>query len=201
MENESAISRAIDRVWLRKDADGWYFTTPDAMRWNRDVTEPADARPLEYWLSRRKTVTESFQKQILSLMGPAKESDYETAYSVYTWITQNITYSQNNVVANSQWVLDNRVAKCDGYSTLMVDALAVYGIPARIAVGQRITHFDKFGTFVDIFDLNHAWVEFYDSRSDRWVIVDPTWGCNVPECQFDIDRTNAANVMKIAYYE
>ena len=112
-------------------------------------------------------------------MGEPEDNDYNTAYKVFLWLGKNITPSVSAKV-DSLDVIETKKANCGGYSNLMADALAAYDIPARIVIGEII-----YGTFANGFAsasaVNHAWVEFFDSDSGRWVICNPAYAL-LPSC-------------------
>lgn len=196
---KKTASAVMEKIWVKKDSDGWYIEGPTKINSNNTLMQAADSRPLDVWNSKRENVTEDFKRQIMSLMGSPKNTDYDTAYNVHLWITQNITPA-SNLEVDSISVLKNRKANCEGYSNLMVDALAVYDIPARVVIGETI-----FGTPASFFNnsssyANHAWVEFYDSSLDQWVVCNPAAGTGVSSGCFDLNRTYTAMGLKVVQY-
>lgn len=198
--NENSFTQAICKIWIKGQKNAWYFEGPAKLALNDLLTKVANAISIDYWIGLRKNATdEDFKNQIISLMGNKASSDYETAYNVMTWLSQNIDGRENAEYINSKDVLKYRVTTCEGYANLMSDALAIYGIPARIVEGEIL-----YGTGWCTFDsklsaMNHAWVEFYDSDSGRWVICNPAYTA-APSCWFDLDREFVANGMKIVRF-
>ena len=183
-------SYVMNDMMIKGSRDAWHFVGPMYLESNNSMAQRADDVKLTSWLE-REWLTDEFKQEVISLMGKARSSTYETAYNVYLWITENIEYDlscRDNSI-DTMWILKNRKAVCSGYSNLMADALSVYGIPARVASG-------------DVWDTTegHAWVEFYDEISQRWVVCDPTWGTGVPKSWFDLDRTYIASSRKIVTY-
>jgi len=184
-ENLTYMTRALEKIWLKKDSEGWYFEGPVKAASNKALMTAANNMSPSEWLAKRqnKLSGELINKIQNTIKVTPGKSDYETAYEIYEWIVTNID-NKNYSSGLSMTVLDERVADCEGYSNLMIDTLAVYGIPARCVEGRSI-----FGNPVNNFGGNpdHVWVEFYDSASDRWVVCNPAAGINGPSCWFDLN--------------
>ena len=197
-DGESAIN-VIEKIWVKGTPNNWYFEGPTKINSNDTLMKAADNYPIDSWNKLRHNNTEEFKSLIYRLMGEPEDNDYNTAYKVFLWLGKNITPSVSAKV-DSLDVIETKKANCEGYSNLMADALAAYGIPARIVIGETIYNTSANG-FASASAVNHAWVEFYDSDSGRWVICDPAYATIAPSCWFDMDKIFVANGMKIVRYK
>jgi len=195
----SAGTPSMDKIFVKNDGEGWYIEGPTRINSNITLMQAANNKSLDFWLDRRTNVTEDFKRQIFNLVGSQASTDYATAYKVYCWVGDYVKY-KSRTPDDSLTVLQSKIGSCSGYSNLMVDALASYGIPARRAVGEIIFE-SVTDTFTPNHYANHAWVEFYDSASGRWVVCDPTFGKDIPTVWFDLDITFASLGYKVVRYD
>ena len=97
--------------------------------------------------------------------------DYEKAKPISLWIANNIYYDTETATGlasrsqESQDVLDNKLAMCDGYANLTRDMLNSVGIPC-IYVLNRIK-----------LSVPHAWNEMY--IDGRWITIDNTYSSSL----------------------
>ena len=196
--NEFGSPNVLEKIWIKGSPNAWYFEGPVKLSSNNTLLQTANNTSPSNWLKLR-TITEDFKTKVLNLMGAPASSDYETAYNVMTWINENISYLYVHENSSSK-VLESRVATCEGYSNLMVDALAAYGIPARSVIGETLLGYAMRDSFASSSFVNHQWVEFYDSATNRWVVCDPTMASAAPSHFFDMNRTYVALVMKATKY-
>ena len=189
----------MERIWVKGSPNNWYFEGPSKIKSNETLMKAADNYPIKDW-NKQRNITNEFKEQIINLIGKPESNNYNTAYKIILWLSKNIVPTKTPSKFDALGVLETRKANCKGFSNLMVHALAVYDIPARIAIGEIIFN-TPYNSFVSIAAVNHAWVEFYDSESGRWVVCDPTYGIFPPSCWFDLNRDFIANGMKVVRYE
>lgn len=199
-QNDVGSVNVMEKIWIKGTTNAWYFEGPTKITSNTTLMQAANNVPMDDWFKLRTNVTDNFKEEVFDLMGPPAGSDYETAYNVQTWIAKNISYTIK-AEADSLWVLENRIATCEGYANLMADALSAYGIPSRVVVGETLFGDALVDSFTSPSYANHAWVEFYDSATSNWIVCDPTMGAKVPSFFFDMNRNYAANGMKAVRYK
>jgi hypothetical protein len=110
-------------------------------------------------------------------LAKGKAGDYEKARAIYKWITKNIKYDYNKakeIAVKTQGMesgtiicYETRKGICFDYSSLFISMCRANGIKVRLVTGLGYSGL-AWG--------DHAWNQFYDSGSDRWVNVDCTFG-------------------------
>ncbi len=108
--------------------------------------------------------------------------DYDKSKAIHIWLASNIYYDMDGLSASRSDlnqdinVLYDRIAVCEGYSSLAVSLLRSLGIPARKVSGYAnnvvIKGFYRSNGEL-ISEPNHTWYEAY--VNDRWIICDSTW--------------------------
>ncbi len=105
-----------------------------------------------------------------------------SAKSVYDYVTDYLSYDYNKVLTGGGRVgalaalNAPETAICTEFTDLFVTLARAAGIPARELEGYAFTSNDKLRPLSLTQDILHAWPEYYDLQTRRWVQIDPTWG-------------------------
>lgn len=105
-----------------------------------------------------------------------------SAKSVYDYVTDYLSYDYNKVLTGGGRVgalaalNAPETAICTEFTDLFVTLARAAGIPARELEGYAFTSNDKLRPLSLTQDILHAWPEYYDLQTKRWVQIDPTWG-------------------------
>ncbi len=120
--------------------------------------------------------TPEIDKLAVDLTKDAK-GDYEKSKKIYAWITENIKYDYEKakqIAVRTQGTesgtivcYDTRKGICFDYSSLFVSMCKANNIKVRMVTGMGYSGL-AWG--------DHAWNQFYDNESKRWVNVDSTFG-------------------------
>lgn len=96
-------------------------------------------------------------------------TDYEKLKAIYRWICANIDYDTNYQIHTADSCVEARKGVCQGYCELFYQLAKSAGVRTEIVFGSAK---DKDGIVsVD----SHAWIFAY-TRTDRGILIDPTWG-------------------------
>ncbi|MDF2986949.1 MAG: transglutaminase domain protein [Eubacterium sp.] len=122
-------------------------------------------------------------------------NDYDKSKKIYNWITDNIKYDYEKakIIARdtsgtqSGTVIcyETRKGICFDYSSMFISMCMANKIKVRIVTGLGYSGL-AWG--------DHAWNQFYDSQSKRWVNVDCTFGVSgnyFDTSRFAFDHKNA----------
>ncbi|MBI1863712.1 transglutaminase domain-containing protein [Candidatus Woesebacteria bacterium] len=126
-------------------------------------------KPTEFW----QTQDPQIQKLSKTLKTPK---------AIYDYVTQNLKYDITRVKPNIERfgaikALENpKNAICMEYTDLFIALARAAGIPAREINGYAYTENPDIEPISLVSDVLHAWPEYYDSKLQSWVPVDPTWG-------------------------
>lgn len=117
--------------------------------------------PQGYLYSQSPAVTAKAHEITVGLAG-----DYEKARAIHEWVAKNIEYDyayfrgeKDTSYSDPDDVLANRLAVCDGFSSLTLALLQAVDIPAVCITGTAHGY--------------HAWNAAY--VDDRWILMDSTW--------------------------
>jgi transglutaminase-like putative cysteine protease len=176
------VERDEDGNWIatyeiaaEKDVDV-YLTGQATVQLEPQADFPVSPPPKDllvsqkYWETHDPKISELAQK-------------YKTPRDIYTHVVNTLTYNYNKI--NSAQVErlgalgavaqpDN--AACQEFTDLFIAIARAAGIPARRATGYAYTANDKLRPLELVSDVLHAWPEYFDSTTQKWVPVDPTWG-------------------------
>ncbi len=121
--------------------------------------------------------------------------DYAKSRKLYDWITKNIKYDYpkarkiatdtSDTQSGTVICYETRKGICFDYSSMFVSMCRANGIKVRLVTGMGYSGL-AWG--------DHAWNQFYDSGSKRWVDVDCTFGVSgnyFDTPKFSLDHKNA----------
>lgn len=104
-----------------------------------------------------------------------------TPKSIYDYVTQSLTYNYHRVEDDltrpgASFALQNPdQVICTEFTDLFVALARQQQIPAREIQGFAISQNDKLRPLSLSRDVLHAWPEYYNSQTETWIQVDPTW--------------------------
>lgn len=106
----------------------------------------------------------------------------KTPYAIYQYVVGALKYDYGRVQNNKPRIGASGVlanpdsAVCLEFTDLFIAIARAAGIPAREVDGFAFTQNSKERPLSLVKDVLHAWPEYYDSDTQTWVMVDPTWG-------------------------
>jgi transglutaminase-like putative cysteine protease len=125
-------------------------------------------KPTKYWNS-DDPVIKSLAQQ------------YTTPREIYNYVVDTLSYDytrvNENVVrkgASKALQLPNN-SVCMEFTDVFIAIARAAGIPARQAIGYAYTTNTRLRPLSLVTDVMHAWPEYYDAKTQRFIPVDPTW--------------------------
>ena len=104
-----------------------------------------------------------------------------TPKSIYDYVTQSLTYNYHRLEDNlsrpgASFALQNPTQTiCTEFTDLFIALARQQQIPAREIQGFALSQNDKLRPLSLSRDVLHAWPEYYNSQTQTWIQVDPTW--------------------------
>ncbi|MFH1279983.1 MAG: transglutaminase domain-containing protein [Candidatus Beckwithbacteria bacterium] len=108
--------------------------------------------------------------------------ELKSPIKIYQYIVDNLIYdygrlSETTTRFGAANVLDNKdSAICMEFTDLFIALSRAAGIPSRAINGFAYTTNSSLRPLSLKKDVLHAWPEYYDSKTNTWTPVDPTWG-------------------------
>lgn len=105
----------------------------------------------------------------------------DSSYSIYQNVVTSLSYnynkafSKNNRLGAIGVLRTPNNAVCVEFSDLFIAYAREKGIYSREIEGYGFSNDPQFRPLSLVSDVLHSWPEFYDSKSDLWIQVDPTW--------------------------
>lgn len=101
--------------------------------------------------------------------------------NLYDYLENNLTYDYTQIAAQkrlgAEATLNNpNSAICTEFTDLFVATSRAMGIPSRAIIGYAITSNESLRPQASSQDILHAYPEYLDTESKKWLAVDPTWG-------------------------
>lgn len=124
-------------------------------------------QPQPYW----QTKDAEIQKLAKQLQTPEK---------IYEYVRTHITYDFSRVTIDQKrlggaYVLQHpQSAVCLEFTDLFISLARAAGIPSREIDGFAYTQNASERPLLN--DVLHAWPEYYDTNTQTWQMIDPTWG-------------------------
>jgi len=106
----------------------------------------------------------------------------KTPENIYNYVVRTLSYNYNKVsdtntrLGAAKVIANPTDAVCLEFTDLFVALARAAGIPAREMEGYAYTQNSKLRPLSLVNDVLHAWPEYYDTESQKWIMVDPTWG-------------------------
>lgn len=101
---------------------------------------------------------------------------------IYNYIVENLDYTTGDVLLNRDRKLASQIpdtandSTCQEFSDLFVALARAKQIPSKLVSGFAYTEDESLRPIGAELDILHAWPEFFDSNTNTWIPVDPTWG-------------------------
>jgi len=108
--------------------------------------------------------------------------ELRTPEAIYDYIIRTLNYDFSRVTDNkprlgaAKTLQNPNSAVCLEFTDLFIALSRAAGIPAREIDGFAYTENSKQRPLSLVSDILHAWPEYYDSKKQTWIMVDPTWG-------------------------
>ena len=107
---------------------------------------------------------------------------YTTPRAIYDFVINTLSYNYGQISTTpirkgAVAALSNPTnSLCTEFTDLFIAIARAAGIPAREVVGYAYTNDSRLRPLLVGSDILHAWPEYYDTESSRWIPIDPTWG-------------------------
>ncbi len=104
-----------------------------------------------------------------------------TPEKIYRYVVKNLEYDyqlvkRGNLRKGALGVLEKpRQSVCSDFTDLFIALCRAAGIPAREMAGYGFSDNPKFKELSQSSDLLHSWPEYFDQKTQSWIMVDPTW--------------------------
>ncbi|MEK7527793.1 MAG: transglutaminase domain-containing protein [Patescibacteria group bacterium] len=105
---------------------------------------------------------------------------YSTPKSIYDYVVGALSYDDNRLDSAARRGALEAIAKpanslCTDFTDLFITIARSAGIPAREIEGFAYSNNPKIKPLNPGTDLLHAWPEYYNSDTQNWIGIDPTW--------------------------
>jgi hypothetical protein len=127
-----------------------------------------NTRATEFWPSNESRVT-------------SLAKIYNTPQKIYDFVSENLSYDYSRVKANAARLgalgaLNSpESAICMEFTDTFIALARANNIPAREINGYAYTENEKLQPLSLVADVLHAWPEYWNSKEQVWVPIDPTW--------------------------
>jgi len=107
---------------------------------------------------------------------------YTTPRDIYNFVIKTLSYNYGQISTTpirkgALAALANPTnSLCTEFTDLFIAISRAAGIPAREVVGYAYTTDSRLRPLLVGSDILHAWPEYYDKETFRWIPIDPTWG-------------------------
>ena len=107
---------------------------------------------------------------------------YTTPRAIYDFVTKTLSYNYGQISTTPVRqgslgaIASPTNSLCTEFTDLFIAIARAAGIPAREVVGYAYTNDTRLRPLLVGSDILHAWPEYYDNKSARWIPIDPTWG-------------------------
>jgi transglutaminase-like putative cysteine protease len=106
---------------------------------------------------------------------------FTTPREIYDYVVDTLSYDYSRVNENvvrkgaTKALQSPNNSVCMEFTDVFIAIARAAGIPARQAIGYAYTTNTKLRPLSLVTDVMHAWPEYYDDATQRFVPVDPTW--------------------------
>ena len=114
-----------------------------------------------------------------SIISLAKQ--YTTPRAIYDYLVETFSYNYDRVNfeakrKGAKMALENPSDSiCMEFTDAFIAIARAAGIPAREAVGYAYTTNSRLRPLSQSIDVLHTWPEYFDSETNQWIAIDPTW--------------------------
>ncbi len=112
----------------------------------------------------------------------AEIENLRTPEDIYKFVVKTLSYDYKKIATDNlrlggKGALEKTSnSVCLEFTDLFISLARSKGIPARSVEGFAFTQNAKLRPLSLVNDILHAWPEYYDISTKKWVMVDPTWG-------------------------
>lgn len=122
----------------------------------------------EFW----ETNNRKLQKIAKTLNGPAEILNFVVDTLIYDYKKSGDDAKRYGAVGA---LLSPTKAVCLEFSDLFITLARIKGIPSRSVEGYAYSSESTARPASLVKDILHAWPEYYDDASSKWIMIDPTW--------------------------
>jgi len=176
------------------------FTDSDGNFIGRYVLKPREKINIKYLslveiLSKPREIAKSLdinklesQKQYLlnetlywKIDNPLKYKDINDPYSIYNYLTATFTYDYSRISKNikrlgAKFALENpSKAVCTEFSDSFVTLAREKGFYSREIQGYGFSNSTELRPLSLDSDILHSWPQYFDTKKNLWISIDPTW--------------------------
>jgi len=128
-------------------------------------------------------------------------ANLSTPKDIYKYVVDSLNYKYKNIDYSFRqgalYSINNpNDALCTEFTDLFITLSRIKGIPAREVQGYAYSNNVKIKPININTDILHAWPQYYDSKKEAWISIDPTWGKTTNGIDFfdDLDFNHFAFV-------
>ena len=106
---------------------------------------------------------------------------YTTPRAIYDYLVETFSYNYDRVNLEAKrkgakLAIENPSDSiCMEFTDAFIAIARAAGIPAREAVGYAYTTNSRLRPLSQTIDVLHTWPEYFDSETNQWIAIDPTW--------------------------
>lgn len=106
---------------------------------------------------------------------------HKTPRDIYQFVVNTLSYDYAKEESTMQrkgairTLANPKSSVCTEFTDVFIAIARAAGIPAREAVGYAYTTNSKLRPANALYDILHAWPEYYDAQKNVWIPIDPTW--------------------------
>ncbi len=110
-----------------------------------------------------------------------KEKGFSSAADIYSFVARTFTYDYKKLQGDvkrlgaNEALANPELAVCTEFTDTFISLARKKGIYAREIEGYGFTQDQRLRPLSLASDVLHAWPEFYDTKTDLWRPLDPTW--------------------------
>ncbi len=175
---------------LESDIDGnwiatYYLPANDTVEVNIEASTLVSLEELNPWLNIKpikehlshQPYWEKEHKEISSLA-----DNLDSPFSIYQYVVDTLDYTQEDITQKFErqgaltTLRNPTFATCQEFSDLFITLSRAKNIPSRRATGYAHSNDPILQPLSLVTDILHAWPEYYDLETERWIPIDPTWG-------------------------
>lgn len=106
----------------------------------------------------------------------------KTPQAIYQYLVDTFSYDYQKLdtsytrMGALQAISSPQSVVCQEFTDAFIAIARAAGIPARELNGYAFTQNSKLRPLSLVQDVLHSWPEYYDSQTQTWIPIDPTWG-------------------------